>query len=79
METSAIETRLELLQTELHKANSNVISLTEQLEKARAQFHTISGHINESTYYLNQNQIKEDEIILTNGQKNKKSSSNAVI
>lgn len=72
MEIEDLERRLELLQAEQHKASSNVVTLAQELEKSRAHLQTITGHINEATFYLNEKQKEEPPVKKTNGKKEPK-------
>jgi hypothetical protein len=55
-----LNTRLQLLQQEVTKANSSVTMLTEQLEKAKTHSIMVQGHFNEANYLLSQFNAKPE-------------------
>lgn len=56
MDSNALVQRAQLLQTELQKSKQNVIGLGEQLEQAKAHLHMVTGHLNEVSFLLGEEQ-----------------------
>jgi DNA gyrase/topoisomerase IV subunit A len=61
MEQKDLFERLRLLQEQLDNEKQLVNAMSEQLEQAKASFHTTNGRIQECVYLLEQEKIKEQD------------------
>jgi hypothetical protein len=52
MNINSLNDRVKLLQSELQRRKQNISLLTEQLEHAHIDCHTITGHLNELSYLI---------------------------
>ena len=58
MSTDFLQERVKLLQAEFQKAKQNLARLTEETENAKAHLSMVSGHVNEVSYLLAEEQKK---------------------
>jgi hypothetical protein len=54
MNAEQLKERIEMLQQEIQKSNGNLNLLNEQVEKTKIHLHTVTGHMNEAIFILNQ-------------------------
>ena len=56
MSIESLSARAKFLQDQLQQSSQNVSNLTQQLQQATVQMHTIGGHLNEVAYLLGEAQ-----------------------
>lgn len=56
MSIESLTARARVLQEAAQKAQANVANLTQQLQQASVEMHTVSGHFNEVAYLLGEAQ-----------------------